>query len=120
MSLIYENRINGCGSMVSAFKEENMFIMFGDNAPDTLKDFCYTVDVKNTNDKIRKGQYLIIDGNKYRITAVGDVAEKNLVNLGHVTISFDGSECATLPGTINVENLKMPELNIGTIIRIEE
>ena len=45
MSLVYENKIIGAGDMVSAFQGEKMFILFGDNAPDTLKDFCYTIDI---------------------------------------------------------------------------
>ena len=43
MGVIYENEVKGIGDMVEAFKDEGMFILFGDNAPDTLKDFCYTI-----------------------------------------------------------------------------
>lgn len=119
MSLVYENRIKGAGDMVSAFQGEKMFILFGDNAPDTLKDFCYTIDIKDTNKEISVGQILDIDGNKFEITAVGNVAEKNLTSLGHMTVVFDGSKEAVLPGSIYVENADMPELKIGTTIKIE-
>lgn len=119
MSLVYENKIKGAGDMVSAFQGEKMFILFGDNAPDTLKDFCYTIDIKDTNKEIAVGQILDIDGNKFEITAVGNVAEKNLTSLGHMTVVFDGSKKAALPGSIYVENADMPELKIGTTIKIE-
>ena len=119
MSLVYENRVKGAGDMVSAFQGEKMFILFGDNAPDTLKDFCYTIDIKDTNKEISVGQILDIDGSKFEITAVGNVAEKNLTSLGHMTVVFDGSKEAALPGSIYVENADMPELKIGTIIKIE-
>ena len=119
MSLVYENKIIGAGDMVSAFQGEKMFILFGDNAPDTLKDFCYTIDIKDTNKEISVGQILDIDGSKFEITAVGNVAEKNLTSLGHMTVAFDGAKEASLPGSIYVENADMPELKIGTIIKIE-
>ena len=119
MSLVYENRVKGAGDMVSAFQGEKMFILFGDNAPDTLKDFCYTIDIKDTNKEISVGQILDIDGSKFEITAVGNVAEKNLTSLGHMTAVFDGSKEAALPGSIYVENADMPELKIGTTIKIE-
>lgn len=119
MSLVYENRVKGAGDMVSAFQGEKMFILFGDNAPDTLKDFCYTIDIKDTNKEISVGQILDIDGSKFEITAVGNVAEKNLTSLGHMTVVFDGSKEAALPGSIYVENADMPELKIGTTIKIE-
>ncbi len=119
MSLVYENKVKDIGDMVSAFQEEKIFILFGDNAPETLKEFCYTIDIKDTNKKIIVGQTLNIDGNKFKITAVGDVAEKNLTSLGHMTVVFDGSKEAILPGSIYIENADMPELKIGTSIKIE-
>lgn len=119
MSIVYENKIIGAGDMVSSFQDEKMFILFGENAPDTLKDFCYTIDIKNTNKEVSVGQVLNIDGEIFEITAVGNVAEKNLTSLGHMTVVFDGSTEATLPGSIYVENTKMPELKIGTTIKIE-
>lgn len=119
MSLVYENKIVGAGDMVSAFSGEKMFILFGENAPDTLKDFCYTIDIKSTNEAIAVGQTISIDGDKFEITAIGDVAEKNLTSLGHMTVVFDGAKEATLPGSIYVEDKEMPELKIGTVIKIE-
>ena len=43
MAVIYDNKVKGLGACVAEF--EGMFILFGDNAPDTLKDYCYTIDV---------------------------------------------------------------------------
>ena len=119
MSIVYENKIIGEGDMVSSFQGEKMFILFGENAPDTLKDFCYTIDIKNTNKEITVGQILNIDEKRFKITAVGNVAEKNLTSLGHMTVVFDGSQEASLPGSIYVEDTDIPKLKIGTTIKIE-
>ena len=42
----------------------------------------------------------------YRVTAVGESANTNMAELGHVVIHFDGATKANLPGAISVE----PEL----------
>lgn len=118
MSLIYKNIVKNIGSLVESFEGEEMFILFGDNAPDTLKDFCYTIDITPVNESIQVGHTLVIDGNEYKITALGDVAEKNLVSLGHVTIVFDGATEASLPGSIYVEGASVPKLSIGSEIII--
>jgi PTS system glucitol/sorbitol-specific IIA component len=36
------------------------------------------------------------------VTAVGDVAEQNLRELGHITLRFDGHREAEYPGTVHV------------------
>lgn len=120
MSVIYKNVVKNIGSLVESFEGEEMFILFGDNAPDTLKDFCYTIDIQPVNETIEVGNILEIDGNEYKITALGNVAEKNLVNLGHVTIVFDGSTEASLPGSIYVKGSSVPKLSIGSEILIKK
>ena len=56
--IIYENTIKSKGSLVGEFGD-GMFILFGDNAPDMLKDYCYGIDVVPTNATIEVGQTLL-------------------------------------------------------------
>lgn len=116
--IIYENEVKAKGSLVGEFGDA-MLITFGENAPDTLKDYCYIIDVKETNSPIKKGQFLVIDNEKFEILLVGDIAEKNLVSLGHLTVNFTGED-SVLPGSIIVENKSCPAISIGTKISIEE
>lgn len=118
MAAIYENVIKSKGGLVGEFGN-TMFITFGDSAPDTLKDYCYSIDVKETTGTIRVGQYLNIDGEKFEILKVGEIAEQNLVSLGHLTVNFDGGQ-DVLPGAISVEAKDCPKLDIGTVLKIEE
>lgn len=118
MTLIYENVIKDKGPLVSEFGNA-MFITFGDSAPDTLKDYCYSIDVKGTFGTMKEGQYLIINGEKFEILKVGSLAEQNLISLGHLTVNFDGGQ-DVLPGAISVENRECPKLDVGTILKIEE
>ncbi|MDO5145829.1 MAG: PTS glucitol/sorbitol transporter subunit IIA [Eubacteriales bacterium] len=118
MGVIYENEVKGIGDMVEAFKDEGVFILFGDNAPDTLKDFCYTITVKKALDIIKEGQTLEIDGVSYKILSVGDVMQKNLEALGHITVNFSGDVEKGLPGAVVVEKAEVPSLSVGSVIRI--
>lgn len=120
MKTIYENTVKSLGAMVNEFKDEGMFILFGDSAPDTLKDFCYCIDVIPVNDEIKIGQTAIIDGIEYKITAVGEIATRNLASLGHITFVFNGAVEADMTGSIYVENKPMPELKLGSTIKIVE
>ncbi len=114
---VYKNKIKDKGPAVDAFGGD-MIILFGDNAPDTLKDYCYTIDVLPTNETITEGMSINFDDQDYIIKTVGNLAERNLVNLGHLTVNFTGDPAQCLPGAIVVEQKQAPKLDIGTIIEI--
>ena len=120
MNVIYENKVKALGACVKEFEDSNMFILFGDNAPEELRDYCYSVSVNPINGTITAGQTLKIDENEYRITAVGEEAPVTLAGLGHCTVNFNGASAAELPGTICVESKPMPDIQVGTVIQILE
>lgn len=116
---IYKTEIKSIGKLAKEFLQEKMLILFGNEAPDGLKDYCFGIDVKSVQDKIQTGQYLSIDGSKFKITAVGRLVQKNLADLGHITMKFDGSTKADLAGTLYLEDKPIPDIVIGTQIAIE-
>lgn len=120
MKVIYENKVKALGVSVKEFQDSNMFILFGDNAPEELRDYCYSISVNPINGTIAAGQILKIDENEYQITAVGEEVPVTLAGLGHCTVNFNGESNAELPGTICVENKPMPDIQIGTVIQILE
>ena len=115
---IFQTEIIELGEQVDAFFEEGMFVLFGDNVPDTLKDFCHFIDQKKVDGTIKKGDKLVVDQKEYLITAVGDIAQSNLETLGHLTVVFSGAKEAGLPGSICVEAKPMPKLAIRSKISI--
>ncbi len=120
MKVIYENQVKALGACVEEFKDAEMFILFGDNAPEELRDYCYSVNVNPINGTIAAGQILKIGANEYKITAVGSEAPVTLAGLGHCTVNFSGQTTVDLPGTIYVEHKPMPDITIGTVIQILE
>ena len=87
MKVIYENKVKASGIAVEEFKDAGMFIIFGENAPEEIRDYCYSVSVNPINGELAAGQYLVIDGQEYKITCVGYEAPITLKGLGHCTFN---------------------------------
>ena len=51
---------------------------------------------------IAVGDTVRIGDQTWTITALGEVAEKNLANLGHVTLVFDGETEPRMPGAVHL------------------
>ena len=120
MKVVYENQVKGIGCLVDEFKDGDMFILFGDNAPEEIKDYCYQVSVNPINGTIAAGQILKIGALEYPITSVGWEAPHTLAGLGHCTIKFSGDKEPEVPGTIYVGPASVPEITVGTVIQIIE
>lgn len=120
MNIIYENTIKDKGECAEEFRDEKMIVIFGDSAPEEIKDFCYWVDVAPIHGTIAAGQTLKVDGQSYRITAVGDEVPTTLAGLGHCSFKFSGQTEVELLGTVYVEDKPMPELKVSSIIQIVE
>ena len=119
MTETYRTTVTAAGPEATAFIGQGMFVTFGEDAPDALKEFCFIIDASaQTTRDIEVGQVLVLDGTPYPITAVGNVARKNLDGLGHITINFDGATEAALEGTLHVSGAA-PALSVGSTIAIE-
>ena len=115
---VYQTNIVNIGEDAKAFMAEDMIILFGSDAPEDLSNYCFNIDVRHINGKIKKGQKISFDNESYEITAVGEAVMKNLEELGHITIRFNGEADAELAGTLYVESKRLPDLSIGTSILI--
>ncbi|WP_057490036.1 PTS glucitol/sorbitol transporter subunit IIA [Streptococcus orisasini] len=119
MTKIFEAKVLDVGpEALSMIKDANMLILFGEEAPADLAEYCYKIDNKDLSGAIVTGSRLVIDKQEFPVTAVGDVVEKNLKNLGHITISFDGSSEGSLPGTLHVQASEPVVLNAGSVIQL--
>lgn len=120
MTETYRTTVTAAGPEATAFIGQGMFVTFGEDAPDALKEFCFIIDATaRTTQDIEVGQVLVLDGTSYPITAVGDVARQNLDALGHVTVNVDGADKAKMHGALHVRGDQMPQLHVGSTIAIE-
>lgn len=118
MKLIYTTKVTKIGDMVEQFYPEKMLIMFKENAPEDLADYCVLHSVNQLNEEIKTGNILKIGDTEYKITAVGGVVNKNLRDLGHICLKFDGSTEAALDGSLYLEDKEIKEVSIGDVIEV--
>ena len=120
MTEIYRTTVQDAGPMAEAFVSEGMFVTFGVDAPAALREFCYIVEVTKTTAALTPGQQFTVDGRSFPITAVGDVAQRNLEALGHITVNIDGESEPKMAGAIHVRcDGPAFEIAIGSVITIE-
>ena len=71
----------------------NMIIMFDEAmALPELRDACVMHTGNQLTGMIETGDVYKISGAEFKIVKVGSEVQKNLMNLGHITIKFDGGE----------------------------
>lgn len=119
MEKVYETVVTKLGANVPDFYQEKMLILFKDNAPQELLDYCVLHNLNSLYDDIKEGDILKINEKEFKITAVGDLVNKNLRDLGHICIKFDGNKIAELPGSLYAEDRDIPNINIGDSIIVE-
>lgn len=117
---IFKTKVTNIGKEAEMFLLEKMIILFGENAPETLADYCFNINLEKVIKEIAPGMTLVIDGEEFQITSVGNVVTYNLNQLGHITIKFDGSVEPELAGTLYVEKKDIPQISVGSIIEIKE
>lgn len=114
----YETKILEVGSEARGFKDINMAILFGDEAPDALRSSCFIIQVTKILEPIQAGDVMMFGNQAYTITAVGDEVNTNLGNLGHTAVVFDGATTPELAGSLYLEAKPYPQLDVGTVIKI--
>lgn len=117
--MLYTTKVIKIGEVAESFLNEGMFILFGDQVPGELEDICFITKKASVKGPIQQGMEFQIADSSFKITSFGVDVQKNLDELGHITVKFDGLEIAELPGTIHLENKKAPKILIGDQIVIK-
>lgn len=115
---IYETKVTGIGELVPAFREAGYLVFFGANAPEELHDFCILHEVVSQQNQLKPGDIVQVGDVQLPVLAVGDVANDNLMNLGHLNLKANGLTAAELPGDVNTVLGELPEVSIGTRVVI--
>lgn len=116
--MIYRTTVTKLGDSATDFLAENMIILFKEDAPEELAEFCVLHEENNLTGHVQVGDTLTIGDHSFQITAVGSAVDKNLEALGHITIKADGAKEPELPGTLSVEEKELPTIIIGNVITI--
>jgi glucitol/sorbitol PTS system EIIA component len=115
---IYELTITAIGPLVAEFTEVGVWVFFHDGAPDELVEFVLLHRAGAPREPLAAGQVLEIDGQRYTITGVGELANGNIRELGHMVLKANGALTPELPGEVCIEELPLPEPSVGTRLRV--
>jgi glucitol/sorbitol PTS system EIIA component len=105
------------GQHGSAFTEEKLIVLFQENAPEELAEYCVLHRGNYVADIIQANDVMVISGEDYKIVGVGDDVQTNLQNLGHITLRFDGSK-EGLGGSVYLEDTAVPTVQAGDVLWI--
>ena len=99
----YCSTITGWGPDALGFLEEedcNFLILFNEDAPEELAEIAVLHTKAELAADPAPGVTLVLCGQVYDVTAVGDEALHTLRELGHCTLSFKGGSEPERPGCI--------------------
>ncbi|MCA9964420.1 MAG: PTS glucitol/sorbitol transporter subunit IIA [Anaerolineales bacterium] len=115
----YEATVTAIGPLVSDFLDYNIIVLFGQNAPEELAEFAILHDGQTLQALVQPGDEVWFDATSFRVLAVGEVANANLANLGHLVVKVNGETEVEMPGDVCVELKALPAIEVGTKVRVE-
>jgi PTS system glucitol/sorbitol-specific IIA component len=115
----YAATVTAVGEQVPEYIGQGLLIWFAEGAPEELHFFTVLHRPTVMTGGVRPGDLVRIDDKAFRVTAVGEVANDNMVNLGHIDMKANGASEAPLPGDLCLEELPLPEPRPGTMLVIE-
>jgi PTS system glucitol/sorbitol-specific IIA component len=101
------------GDMLAA----GVLILFAEPLPDALADVSvvHRPDHRDPEFTINVGDTVSVAGQELAVTAVGDIATKNLDELGHVVLYVNQPDQKLLPGAVHATG-DLPEPQPGDVI----
>lgn len=115
----YQAKFTQIGPLVSEFVDSGILVLFGANAPDELAEFAILHDGKELVEPVEPGDQVSIDDHLYKVLAVGEVANTNLANLGHLVLKFTGQSVVEMPGDVCLESKSLPPVEVGMVLTIQ-
>ncbi len=115
----YVTTVTSVGELADQFFEAGIVVLFGEGVPEELADFAVVHRPSVTTGGLAPGDRITLGTEVVTVLAVGDVADENLVNLGHLSLKRNGEREAALPGDVCCDEGPIPELSPGDEIRIE-
>lgn len=115
----YECTVKNIGPLVDEFIDAGVIVLFGEDAPEELVEFSIIHDGTELKSDLVPGDIVWIEDVQFKILAVGEVANTNLSNLGHLILKFNGQNEPEMPGDVCLEEKALPAFKVGTRIRVE-
>jgi len=115
----YKAKVIAIGTMVEDLLSQGLVVLFDSTAPKELQEIAVVHTGGTLARDVIQGDSMILGNSVYTVTAVGEVANRNLNNIGHVCLKFDARTSPELPGDIHLKGEKLPVINEGDDIIIK-
>lgn len=113
----YSATIAEIGGQVQDFiAAAKMIVLFDEQMSRTLpelRDACVLHKDGKLTDIVKPGDTLKIGNAEFKVLKAGSEVHRNLLNLGHISIKFDGGEGDLLEGSVHVEDKPIPDPKVG-------
>lgn len=106
------------GELAGQFFDAGIVVLFGEGVPEELADFAVVHRPSVNAGGLAVGDRIHLGDEVVAVLAVGDVADENLVNLGHLSLKRNGEHEAALPGDVCCDEGPIPALIPGDTIRV--
>ena len=106
------------GDSVEEFRAARVLVFFNVGAPEELAEFSVLHEATVNLANVASGDSLRLGAETFDILAVGEVANQNLANLGHLVVKADGRRDPEMLGDVCVEARDLPRLVVGDPIEI--
>ena len=112
-----EAKISAIGEAALA-EEDNLVLFFGPTVTEGLRPYAVVQEITQPEQiTLRIGRQILFGGESYQIQAVGSLAEKNLKEIGHVTLVFGEVAQPELVTAIYLSPAKLPDFAVGQLIQ---
>jgi len=117
-----DTTVTAIGELADTFLAEGIVVLFGDDAPEELQEVAVVHHATVNAGGVSPGDRVLVSGGDgdavIEVLAVGDVANDNLVNLGHLVLKRNGSTEAALPGDVCCDEGPLPAIAVGDRITV--
>ena len=117
-TLKLRSRVVSIGDAVEEFRSAGVLVFFQEGAPDELAEFSVLHAATINLATVAPGDSLRLGAETFDVLAVGDVANENLANLGHLVVKANGRTELEMLGDVCVDAKPLPHLNVGDEIEI--
>ena len=117
-----DTEVTAVGELAPEFLEAGIIVLFGDDAPEELQEVAVVHHSSVNVGGVSPGDVVsVTDGDTtttMQVLAVGDVANDNLTNLGHLVLKRNGETEAALPGDVCCDEGPIPAITPGDRITV--
>ena len=97
--MVTQSVVKEIGILVPQFKEDKLIVLFGPAAPQELRDMSVIHEFEHLEEEpLKLGGTIQVGDQTYTITALGNKANDNFKELGHISIYFQEPFDDVLPG----------------------